>query len=228
MSFSTQMRTDGGGYQYQRPRSIFPRFGDRRRIRVGLLGGSFNPAHDGHRLVAKMALRRLRLDQVWLLVSPGNPLKSSDGMAPLAERLSDSDPVVRLAAHEELRKRTGQDFGYVPWASPEERAGATERWRAFVGVSKKNPNLPPLPVVPAAPEQRLVRRLAVLAEYRHGVEPVEELIRPYLTEIDLKSVLPRIVFSLRCDDLFFELAGHRLPLSLNIFLLLFECFPRSP
>ena len=57
-------------------------------MRVGLLGGSFNPAHEGHRHVAELALRRLRLDQVWLLVSPGNPLKSDDGMAPLADRLA--------------------------------------------------------------------------------------------------------------------------------------------
>ena len=64
-----------------------PRFGDRRRMRVGLLGGSFNPAHEGHRHVAELALRRLRLDQVWLLVSPGNPLKPSAGMAPFADRL---------------------------------------------------------------------------------------------------------------------------------------------
>jgi nicotinate-nucleotide adenylyltransferase len=55
---------------------------------VGLLGGSFNPAHAGHRHVAELALRRLRLDQVWLLVSPGNPLKSHQGMAPLHERLA--------------------------------------------------------------------------------------------------------------------------------------------
>ncbi len=65
-----------------------PRFGDRRRMRVGLLGGSFNPAHAGHRHIAALALRRLRLDQVWLLVSPGNPLKPSAGMAPLAVRLA--------------------------------------------------------------------------------------------------------------------------------------------
>jgi nicotinate-nucleotide adenylyltransferase len=57
-------------------------------MRVGLLGGSFNPAHEGHRHVATLALRRLRLDQVWLLVSPGNPLKSREGMAPLARRLA--------------------------------------------------------------------------------------------------------------------------------------------
>jgi nicotinate-nucleotide adenylyltransferase len=65
-----------------------PRFGDRRRMRVGLLGGSFNPAHEGHRHVAELALRRLRLDQVWLLVSPGNPLKPTAGMAPFADRLA--------------------------------------------------------------------------------------------------------------------------------------------
>jgi nicotinate-nucleotide adenylyltransferase len=55
---------------------------------VGLLGGSFNPAHEGHRHVAERARKRLRLDQVWLLVSPGNPLKPRAGMAPLAKRLA--------------------------------------------------------------------------------------------------------------------------------------------
>jgi nicotinate-nucleotide adenylyltransferase len=65
-----------------------PTWGDRRRIRVGLLGGSFNPAHGGHRHVADIARARLGLDQVWLMVSPGNPLKPARGMAPLAERLA--------------------------------------------------------------------------------------------------------------------------------------------
>ncbi len=73
------------------------RFGDRRRVRVGLLGGSFNPAHRGHRHIATLALRRLRLHQVWLLVSPGNPLKRAQGMAPLAERLASA---TALVAHE--------------------------------------------------------------------------------------------------------------------------------
>jgi len=71
----------------QRPASL-PRFGDRRAIRIGLLGGSFNPAHDGHRHIARTALKRLRLDQVWLLVSPGNPLKPAAGIMALPKRLA--------------------------------------------------------------------------------------------------------------------------------------------
>ncbi|MGD1880421.1 MAG: nicotinate-nucleotide adenylyltransferase [Kiloniellaceae bacterium] len=56
--------------------------------RIGLLGGSFNPAHDGHREISETALRRLGLDRVWWLVSPQNPLKPADGMAPQAERIA--------------------------------------------------------------------------------------------------------------------------------------------
>ena len=62
------------------------RFGDGRRRRIGLLGGSFNPAHAGHIHVARQSMRALGLDQVWLMVSPGNPLKPRAGMAPLSPR----------------------------------------------------------------------------------------------------------------------------------------------
>ncbi len=57
-------------------------------MRVGLLGGSFNPAHAGHRHVALLAKKRLRLNQVWLLVSPGNPLKPVAGMGAFAGRMA--------------------------------------------------------------------------------------------------------------------------------------------
>jgi nicotinate-nucleotide adenylyltransferase len=60
---------------------------DRRRV-IGLLGGSFNPAHAGHRQISLSALKRLGLDEVWWLVSPQNPLKPTDGMAPFGERLA--------------------------------------------------------------------------------------------------------------------------------------------
>ncbi len=54
----------------------------------GLFGGSFNPPHAGHLHVAEQALRRLALDRVWWLVTPGNPLKDTSGLAPLDDRLA--------------------------------------------------------------------------------------------------------------------------------------------
>jgi len=62
-------------------------------MRVGLLGGSFNPAHEGHLHIARAALARFRLHQVWLLVSPGNPLKPVRGMAPFAVRLASANAI---------------------------------------------------------------------------------------------------------------------------------------
>ena len=65
--------------------------------KVGLLGGSFNPAHGGHRRISLFALQALGLDAVWWLVSPGNPLKSREGMAPLAVRLASARGQARRA-----------------------------------------------------------------------------------------------------------------------------------
>jgi nicotinate-nucleotide adenylyltransferase len=56
-------------------------------LRIGLLGGSFNPAHEGHVHVSEVALKRLRLDYVWWLVTPHNPLKSHGSLMPLPERV---------------------------------------------------------------------------------------------------------------------------------------------
>jgi nicotinate-nucleotide adenylyltransferase len=60
---------------------------------VGLLGGSFDPAHAGHAHITREALKRFRLDAVWWLVSPGNPLKAQ-GPAPMAERLARAEHVM--------------------------------------------------------------------------------------------------------------------------------------
>jgi nicotinate-nucleotide adenylyltransferase len=70
------------------------------RRRIGLLGGSFNPAHEGHRHISLEALKRLGLDEVWWVVSPQNPLKSGDGMEPLATRLARAKQV---AHHPRIR-----------------------------------------------------------------------------------------------------------------------------
>lgn len=72
---------------------------------VGLFGGSFNPPHEGHALVCEIALRRLRLDQIWWMVTPGNPLKDNRHLKPLAERIALSerlatDPRIRVTAFE--------------------------------------------------------------------------------------------------------------------------------
>ena len=75
-------------------------WGDRRRRRVGLLGGSFNPAHPGHRHISLNAIKQLGLDEVWWLVSPQNPLKPVAGMAPLGQRVAHAR---RVAAHPRIR-----------------------------------------------------------------------------------------------------------------------------
>jgi len=70
------------------------------RRRIGLLGGSFNPAHQGHRAISLQAQKQLRLDQVWWLVSPQNPLKEAKGMAAFEKRLASAQSVA--AGHPRL------------------------------------------------------------------------------------------------------------------------------
>ncbi|MEP9354115.1 nicotinate-nucleotide adenylyltransferase [Xanthobacter sp. KR7-65] len=64
-------------------------------LRVGLFGGSFNPAHGAHRAASLLALRRLQLDRVWWLVTPGNPLKDNRALPPLEERVGFARAVAR-------------------------------------------------------------------------------------------------------------------------------------
>jgi len=71
------------------------RFGEQR---IGLLGGSFNPAHDGHLLMSLFALDRLKLDAVWWLVSPGNPLKKNQEMMGFSERCATAKKIAHAHA----------------------------------------------------------------------------------------------------------------------------------
>jgi nicotinate-nucleotide adenylyltransferase len=65
-------------------------------MRIGLFGGSFNPPHDAHRAVSLLALKKLGLDRIWWLVTPGNPLKDTRKLPPLTERI---EAATALADH---------------------------------------------------------------------------------------------------------------------------------
>lgn len=74
-------------------------------MKIGLFGGSFNPPHEGHRLVARESLKRLGLDAIWWLVTPGNPLKDRTELAPLASRVAAAralvdHPAIRVTGFE--------------------------------------------------------------------------------------------------------------------------------
>ena len=76
-------------------------------MRIGLLGGSFNPPHVAHRAISLFAIKRLKLDRVWWLVTPGNPLKDQDGLHDLNERTAAarkmaSDPRIDVSCLESV------------------------------------------------------------------------------------------------------------------------------
>lgn len=161
---------------------------------MGLLGGSFNPAHEGHRYISLEALKRLDLDQVWWLVSPQNPLKETTGMAPLAQRLGTAREVARhprlkvLALETRLGTRytadtlvrlaTWRGFRFV-WLMGADNLAQLHRWRRWrrimttcgVAVFERHPYSRRALAAPAADEfagSRLPEaRLKELAE----VEP---------------------------------------------------------
>jgi nicotinate-nucleotide adenylyltransferase len=78
--------------------NVLPPHGARQRI--GLLGGSFHPAHKGHQLISLIALKRLKLDAVWWLITPGNPLKDTKHLAPLKQRMKQAR---HIASHPRIR-----------------------------------------------------------------------------------------------------------------------------
>jgi nicotinate-nucleotide adenylyltransferase len=86
---------------------------------IGLLGGSFNPPHEGHRLISELALRRLRLDGIWWLATPGNPLKPMADLAEMRARIEAArkltrDPRIQVTGFE-AEIGAGYTFETIAW-----------------------------------------------------------------------------------------------------------------
>jgi nicotinate-nucleotide adenylyltransferase len=84
-------------------------------MKIGLFGGTFDPPHAAHRAACLLAMTRLDLDRVWWLVTPGNPLKDTRGLAPLADRieaaqqLASNPRIVVTGAEAQMRSRYTYD-----------------------------------------------------------------------------------------------------------------------
>ncbi len=87
-------------------------------------------------------------------ISLGEPLPDSVVIPRLIERLGDRDGVVRMAAHDELRQRTGQDFGFLAWAEVAQRDAAVERWKQWWAERTRAPSLRVIPSQQSKPEPR--------------------------------------------------------------------------
>ena len=122
---------------------------------VGLFGGSFNPPHAGHALVAEIARRRLALDQLWWIVTPGNPLKSSNELAPLADRLKLSErvaknPRIKVTAFEAAHNirytadtlalvRAKNPGVYFVWIMGADSLASFHRWKGWTQIMQEVP-----------------------------------------------------------------------------------------
>jgi nicotinate-nucleotide adenylyltransferase len=135
--------------------SLRPGFHLQRGMRVGLLGGSFNPAHEGHAHVAETALRRLRLDKVIWLVSPQNPLKSAAESASLSARMASARRQAR-GPHmivSDIERRVGSRYtidilrilkqrfpgARFVWIMGGDNLNSLHGWRGWVNIMREMP-----------------------------------------------------------------------------------------
>ena len=124
-------------------------------LRIGIYGGSFNPPHAGHRHVSLLALRRLRLDRIWWVVTPGNPLKDHGELAPLAERVAQarriaSHPAIAVTSFEEAigARFTVDTLTYLRrrfpavrfvWIMGADNLPGFHRWRGWRAIARLMP-----------------------------------------------------------------------------------------
>lgn len=157
-----------------------------RQRRIGLLGGSFNPAHGGHRAISLHALAALELDEVWWLVSPGNPLKEAAGMAPLPARLASAERVARgtrirptaIEARlgtrytiDTLRalKRRFPDHKFI-WLMGADNLLQFDQWRDWRGIARAIP----IAVIARPGYSRAARASAAMGWLRRFVRPASQ------------------------------------------------------
>jgi len=124
-------------------------------MRIGLYGGSFNPPHGGHRLVSLLALKRLGLDRVWWVVTPGNPLKDPGELATTAARVAEArrvadHPRIDVTAFEEeigarytvdtlaYLKRRYPHVGFV-WIMGADNLAGFHRWLGWRRIARMMP-----------------------------------------------------------------------------------------
>ena len=124
-------------------------------MKTGLLGGSFNPAHGGHRRITLFAMEALGLDEAWWLVSPGNPLKPRKGIAPLAARLRSAHhqarrgPIRPTAIEAQIGTRYTVDTlkalkrryprRQFVWLMGADNLSQFHRWRDWRGIARTMP-----------------------------------------------------------------------------------------
>ncbi|MBB3020437.1 nicotinate-nucleotide adenylyltransferase [Microvirga lupini] len=124
-------------------------------MRIGLYGGSFNPAHAGHRHVSQMALKRLGLDRIWWIVTPGNPLKDTGELATTAMRVEEAQTVADhpridvTAFEEEIGARyTVDTLSYLRrrypnvrfvWIMGADNLASFHRWRGWRRIARMMP-----------------------------------------------------------------------------------------
>jgi nicotinate-nucleotide adenylyltransferase len=124
-------------------------------LRIGLYGGSFNPAHLGHRHVSLVALKRRRLDRIWWMVTPGNPLKDRTALAPLETRIAVASavadhPRIAITGFETQigARYTRQSLAYLQarhpavrfvWIMGADSLAAFHRWRDFRAIAATMP-----------------------------------------------------------------------------------------
>jgi len=170
-------------------------------ITTGLLGGSFNPAHGGHRAISLDAIDALDLDELWWLVSPGNPLKSAAGMAPLAARLASAQrmarrsPIRPTAIEAELGTRYTIDtlralIRRYPnrrfiWVMGADNLAQLPRWRDWRGIAR----LMPIAVIARPGYNGRTHAAEAMGWLRRFVRPADQK-----ADLDGTGVPPALVF----------------------------------